>query len=201
MKVRCPKCGMSLKCRGENLGKHGKCPRCHHEIVAQWDDVLRPAPPEGQPSRFRPMPIVWGCVAVVGLAGLIASSVGTSKPAPSPSVTPPATLAILPPAVPATSHTVTVAAPVMITPAPTVAPEPVTTTQAPPDADSGSTGIVAGRSAGPARSSTYSSPTPRITGSPSADTTVTGNPIYVGPRGGQYHYSASGRKVYERHRR
>lgn len=29
-------------------------------------------------------------------------------------------------------------------------------------------------------------------------TTSTGQPIYTGPRGGKYHYSASGKKVYER---
>jgi hypothetical protein len=32
-------------------------------------------------------------------------------------------------------------------------------------------------------------------------TTVTGIPTYVGPRGGVYHYSPSGRKVYERRRK
>ncbi len=31
--------------------------------------------------------------------------------------------------------------------------------------------------------------------------TPTGKTIYVGPRGGGYHYSKSGKKVYERHRR
>ena len=32
----------------------------------------------------------------------------------------------------------------------------------------------------------------------SIGTTPTGKTLYVGPRGGVYHYSASGRKVYER---
>jgi hypothetical protein len=36
---------------------------------------------------------------------------------------------------------------------------------------------------------------------PSGATTPTGAPIYVGPRGGQYHYSASGKKVYERRKK
>lgn len=35
---------------------------------------------------------------------------------------------------------------------------------------------------------------------PSGDTTATGIPIHVGPRGGRYHYSKSGKKVYERKR-
>jgi micrococcal nuclease len=35
----------------------------------------------------------------------------------------------------------------------------------------------------------------------SGDTTRSGQPIYVGPRGGRYHYSKSGKKVYERRRR
>lgn len=35
-------------------------------------------------------------------------------------------------------------------------------------------------------------------GTPSGDTTATGLPIYTGPRGGRYHISASGKKVYER---
>ena len=39
------------------------------------------------------------------------------------------------------------------------------------------------------------------TDTPAGETTATGKPIYVGPRGGRYHYSKSGRKVYERRRR
>lgn len=35
----------------------------------------------------------------------------------------------------------------------------------------------------------------------SGDTTRSGQPVYVGPRGGRYHYSKSGKKVYERRRR
>jgi len=31
-----------------------------------------------------------------------------------------------------------------------------------------------------------------------AERTASGAPIYVGPRGGRYHYSATGKKVYER---
>jgi hypothetical protein len=38
-------------------------------------------------------------------------------------------------------------------------------------------------------------------GTPMLKTTATGIPIYEGPRGGQYHYSKSGKKVYERKRR
>jgi hypothetical protein len=36
---------------------------------------------------------------------------------------------------------------------------------------------------------------------PTGATTATGKTIYEGPRGGHYHYSASGKKVYERKRR
>lgn len=32
-------------------------------------------------------------------------------------------------------------------------------------------------------------------------TTATGKTIYEGPRGGHYHYSASGKKVYEKHKK
>lgn len=35
---------------------------------------------------------------------------------------------------------------------------------------------------------------------PTGETAATGKPIYVGPRGGRYHYSKSGKKVYERRR-
>ncbi len=35
----------------------------------------------------------------------------------------------------------------------------------------------------------------------SGEKTATGKKIYVGPRGGRYHYSKSGRKVYERKRK
>ena len=35
-------------------------------------------------------------------------------------------------------------------------------------------------------------------GTPTGETTATGKPIYAGPRGGRYHYSPSGKKVYER---
>lgn len=35
----------------------------------------------------------------------------------------------------------------------------------------------------------------------SGDTTPTGKRIYTGPRGGRYHYSASGKKVYERRKK
>ena len=38
------------------------------------------------------------------------------------------------------------------------------------------------------------------TDTPTGETTATGKPIYVGPRGGHYHYSKSGKKVYERRR-
>jgi hypothetical protein len=38
-------------------------------------------------------------------------------------------------------------------------------------------------------------------GTPSGETTATGKPIYVGPHGGRYHYSKSGKKVYERRKR
>jgi hypothetical protein len=36
------------------------------------------------------------------------------------------------------------------------------------------------------------------TDTPTGETTKAGQPIYVGPRGGHYHYSSSGKKVYER---
>jgi hypothetical protein len=35
---------------------------------------------------------------------------------------------------------------------------------------------------------------------PTGETTATGKPIYEGPRGGHYHYSENGKKVYERRR-
>ena len=44
-----------------------------------------------------------------------------------------------------------------------------------------------------AKSATQSEP-------PTGETTATGKPIYEGPRGGRYHYSSSGKKVYA-HRR
>ena len=40
--------------------------------------------------------------------------------------------------------------------------------------------------------------TPTATESSTGATTATGKPILTGPRGGQYHYSASGKKVYAR---
>jgi len=198
MKVRCPKCGTLLKFRDENLGKHGKCPRCHHEIVAVWDDVVRPASPKGQPGRVRPMQIAWGCVAVFGLgaAGVIASSLATSKAATSPSAAPPVAQAAA--AVP--TKTETAAAAVVPTAAPTVASENVPTAQA-AAGPIGATASVDGTSSTATPRGTAYSVTPPPTGTPSGDTTATGKQIYVGPRGGRYHYSASGRKVYERHRR
>jgi PBCV-specific basic adaptor domain len=36
------------------------------------------------------------------------------------------------------------------------------------------------------------------TETPTGTATTNGQPIYTGPRGGQYHYSASGKKVYTR---
>jgi endonuclease YncB( thermonuclease family) len=38
-------------------------------------------------------------------------------------------------------------------------------------------------------------------GEQATGSTATGIPTYTGPRGGQYHYSSSGKKVYERHKR
>ena len=35
---------------------------------------------------------------------------------------------------------------------------------------------------------------------PTGQTTATGMPTYVGPRGGVYHYSKNGNKVYEKHK-
>ena len=43
--------------------------------------------------------------------------------------------------------------------------------------------------------------TPQRDDTLSGDSTPTGKPIYVGPRGGRYHISKSGKKVYERRRR
>lgn len=40
--------------------------------------------------------------------------------------------------------------------------------------------------------------TAKATDAPTGTTTSTGQPIYTGPRGGQYHYSSSGKKVYTR---
>jgi hypothetical protein len=39
---------------------------------------------------------------------------------------------------------------------------------------------------------------PTASGTPTGQTTASGQPIYEGPRGGHYHYSSSGKKVYER---
>ncbi len=123
MKVRCPKCGMLLKFHDSDLGKHGKCPRCHQEIVAEWDDVIRssstPPPPVVQPSRRRTMAIVWGGVAVFGLcaAAFVAGNLA-AKPAASPSVVTPAVpAAAAPPAVPDKAKSVIAAVPVVRTPA------------------------------------------------------------------------------------
>ena len=41
---------------------------------------------------------------------------------------------------------------------------------------------------------------PRIMGSQITRYTATGIPIHTGPRGGRYHYSKSGKKVYEKRR-
>jgi hypothetical protein len=201
MKVRCPKCGMLLKFRDVNIGKHGKCPRCHQEIVAQWDDIVRPAPPEGRPGRLVPMPIMWGCVAVFGLcaAASVAGNLA-AKPAASHSVDPPAAQAVIPPPVPDQAKSEIAAVPVVPTRAPAAAPEPVPTTSAQIE-PIGSSAAVDQVNATTAPPSPQDTPAPRIAGSPSGGTTATGNTIYVGPRGGLYHYSASGRKVYDRRRR
>lgn len=44
-------------------------------------------------------------------------------------------------------------------------------------------------------------PTQPKTETAAGETTPTGKTIYTGPRGGRYHYSKSGKKVYERKRR
>ena len=44
-------------------------------------------------------------------------------------------------------------------------------------------------------------PVTRTEDSISGDRTATGKTIHTGPRGGRYHYSSSGKKVYERKRR
>ena len=64
-------------------------------------------------------------------------------------------------------------------------PPPVTSSPAKPDAT-------------PKAETPPVAATPAHTGTPSGEKTATGKDIYVGPRGGHYHYSASGRKVYER---
>jgi hypothetical protein len=46
--------------------------------------------------------------------------------------------------------------------------------------------------------STASTTTPKAGETPTGETTAKGQPIYTGPRGGQYHYSSSGKKVYTR---
>jgi hypothetical protein len=86
------------------------------------------------------------------------------------------------------------------TPAPAVAQETSPAADAQPGTIGSSAAVDQVSATVPPRSP-QDSPTPRITGTPSGDTTATGKTIYVGPRGGLYHYSASGRKVYERHRR
>jgi hypothetical protein len=40
--------------------------------------------------------------------------------------------------------------------------------------------------------------TPKAGETPTGETTSKSQPIYQGPRGGQYHYSTSGKKVYQR---
>jgi hypothetical protein len=39
---------------------------------------------------------------------------------------------------------------------------------------------------------------PKAGETPTGETTSKGQPIYTGPKGGQYHYSDSGKKVYTR---
>ena len=46
--------------------------------------------------------------------------------------------------------------------------------------------------------STNSKPTPKETTDKAVGTTNSGAEVYQGPRGGLYHYSPSGKKVYER---
>jgi hypothetical protein len=45
---------------------------------------------------------------------------------------------------------------------------------------------------------TSTTPAAKGTETPTGTTTASGQPIYTGPRGGQYHYSSSGKKVYTR---
>jgi hypothetical protein len=51
------------------------------------------------------------------------------------------------------------------------------------------------------RSSAPPNSTPTDTSGISGDRTATGLPIFTGPRGGRYHISKSGKKVYERKKR
>jgi hypothetical protein len=201
MKVRCPKCGMLLKFRDSDLGKHGKCPRCHFENVAQWDDVIRSATSVEQPNRLRTMPIVWGCVAVFGLgaAGFITHTFATNRPAHSASGAFRSDAAALS-AAPVLGQIEPAAVTSDQTSAAAVAQEAVPAAQAGPDTNGSTTSVDAAKSTASPRGAA-SSVRPRPTGTPSVDLTPSGQTIYTGPRGGRYHYSASGRKVYERHRR
>lgn len=51
------------------------------------------------------------------------------------------------------------------------------------------------------RSASSTATPPAASGAPTGERTASGAPIYVGPRGGRYHYSSSGKKVYERRRK
>jgi hypothetical protein len=52
-----------------------------------------------------------------------------------------------------------------------------------------------------AAATSHESPSPQDDGNSIVGHTATGLPIHEGPRGGQYHYSKSGKKVYERKRK
>jgi hypothetical protein len=56
-------------------------------------------------------------------------------------------------------------------------------------------------STSPKKSEVAPSPAPKRSGETEVGTTPTGKTIYEGPRGGRYHYSKSGKKVYERKKR
>jgi hypothetical protein len=80
-------------------------------------------------------------------------------------------------------------------------PTPVTTTPFRPQIS----GLSAGAAHSPTTPSASSDPAPppgiANASSPSRDATSKGQPILTGPRGGRYHYSGSGKKVYERRSR
>jgi hypothetical protein len=211
MKTHCPTCGTALKFSDEKLGKHGKCPRCHRDIVAKIDSAKRVVPPPlperavQSPTTRRVFTIMWGAVATVAIAAVtfILHDLITHKTPGAPVAAPAQTLTTSQPAPtsppPAVVHPQQLVAPPAIAQAAT-APPPVVAAKPSVDAPV-ATHIGIADSRHTASDSPPSDPVPSMSDSGAVGTTATGKPIYEGPRGGLYHYSKSGKKVYEKRRK
>jgi endonuclease YncB( thermonuclease family) len=71
MKVHCPKCGAPLQFRDELLGKHGHCPKCHGELVAEPEHSTPPVPPlEAPATPSKVFTATWGAVAVFAFGAI-----------------------------------------------------------------------------------------------------------------------------------